>query len=152
MAQLTIPLDAKRFATGLTWKDYMAQMGDTKPRTEANYQHATLTDQQRQFFGSVTQVQYRADARGQLVRRRPLQLAAAGAPVSGGGAAGGAGGAENGRSVNWAFITLTLHLSRPFTGDCTTGPHLPHARDNFFPCGVRMLMFQSRHARRRSPR
>ena len=33
MAQLTIPLDAKRFATGLTWKDYMAQMGDTRART-----------------------------------------------------------------------------------------------------------------------
>jgi thioredoxin family protein len=58
MAQLTIPLDAKRFTTGLTWKDYMAQMGDTKPRTEANYQRATVTDEERQFFGGVPQVRY----------------------------------------------------------------------------------------------
>ncbi len=28
MAQLKIPLDAQRFSKGLTWKDYMAQMGD----------------------------------------------------------------------------------------------------------------------------
>ena len=33
MAQLRIPLDAQRFATGLTWKDYVAQMGDTQART-----------------------------------------------------------------------------------------------------------------------
>ena len=36
MAQLRIPLDAQRFAKGLTWKDYMAQMGDTRARTEDN--------------------------------------------------------------------------------------------------------------------
>ena len=37
MAQLRIPLDAARFGKGLTWKDYMAQMGDTRGRTEENY-------------------------------------------------------------------------------------------------------------------
>jgi hypothetical protein len=58
MAQLTIPLDAKRFQTGLTWKDYMAQMGDTKARTEANYDRAKLTDDERKFFSGVNQVRY----------------------------------------------------------------------------------------------
>jgi hypothetical protein len=58
MAQLTIPLDAKRFATGLTWKDYVAQMGDTRARTEENYQKATLTEDERKFFGSLGQVRY----------------------------------------------------------------------------------------------
>ena len=58
MAQLTIPLDAKRFATGLTWKDYMAQMGDTRARTEQNYANSKLTDEEQKFFGSVTGVKY----------------------------------------------------------------------------------------------
>jgi hypothetical protein len=58
MAQLTIPLDAKRFATGLTWKDYLAQMGDTKARTEENYQKATLTDDERKFFSGINQVRH----------------------------------------------------------------------------------------------
>ena len=49
MAQLMIPLDAKRFATGLSWKDYMAQMGDTRARTEQNYANAKLTDDERSF-------------------------------------------------------------------------------------------------------
>jgi hypothetical protein len=31
MAQLQIPMDDKRFAAGMSWKDYMAQMGDTGP-------------------------------------------------------------------------------------------------------------------------
>jgi hypothetical protein len=56
MAQLTIPLDAKRFATGLTWKDYVAQMGDMRARTEENYQKATLTEDERKFFGGLGQV------------------------------------------------------------------------------------------------
>jgi len=56
MAQLKIPLDAQRFSTGLTWKDYMAQMGDTRPRTEENYQKASLSDEERKFFGGLTQV------------------------------------------------------------------------------------------------
>ena len=43
MAQERIPLDAARFAKGMTWKDYLAQMGDTKARTEENYNKASLT-------------------------------------------------------------------------------------------------------------
>ncbi len=58
MAQLRIPLDEKRFNTGLTWKDYLAQMGDTKPRTEENYSKAGLTDEERKFFSGIGQVKY----------------------------------------------------------------------------------------------
>jgi hypothetical protein len=58
MAQLRIPLDAKRFATGLTWKDYLAQMGDTRARTEDNYGKAALTEEERRFFSGITQVRY----------------------------------------------------------------------------------------------
>lgn len=58
MAQLKIPLDAARFAKGLTWKDYMAQMADTQARTDANYQKAVLTEEERKFFGGVTGVRY----------------------------------------------------------------------------------------------
>ena len=58
MAQLTIPLDAKHFATGLNWKDYMAQMGDTRARTEQNYANSKLTDEERKFFGGINQVKY----------------------------------------------------------------------------------------------
>lgn len=58
MAQLRIPLDAQRFATGLTWKDYMAQMGDTRARTEENYAKSTLTEDERKFFSGITQVRY----------------------------------------------------------------------------------------------
>lgn len=58
MAQLRIPLDAQRFATGLTWKDYMAQMGDTRARTEGNYEKAVLTEEERKFFGGISQVRY----------------------------------------------------------------------------------------------
>ena len=58
MAQLVIPMDSKRFATGLNWKDYMAQMGDTRARTESNYAKSDLTDDERKFFGSVTGVKY----------------------------------------------------------------------------------------------
>lgn len=58
MAQLTIPMDAKRFASGLSWKDYMAQMGDTRARTEENYQKSALTAEERQFFGGLNQVRY----------------------------------------------------------------------------------------------
>ena len=58
MAQLKIPLDAQRFSTGLTWKDYMAQMGDTRARTESNYERSKLTDEERKFFSGVTQVRY----------------------------------------------------------------------------------------------
>jgi hypothetical protein len=58
MAQTTIPLDGRRFATGLTWKDYLAQMGDTRARTEDNYRKATLTEEERQFFAGLGQVRY----------------------------------------------------------------------------------------------
>ena len=58
MAQLKIPLDDKRFATGMNWKDYMAQMGDTRARTEENYAKAVLTDDERKFFGTVNGVKY----------------------------------------------------------------------------------------------
>ena len=58
MAQEKIPLDAQRFATGMAWKDYLAQMGDTRARTEENYNKASLTAEEKQFFGSLTQVKY----------------------------------------------------------------------------------------------
>ena len=58
MAQLKIPLDSARFTTGLSWKDYMAQMGDTKARTEENYAKTKLTDEERKFFSSVKGVRY----------------------------------------------------------------------------------------------
>jgi len=58
MAQLKIPLDAARFAKGLTWKDYLAQMGDTRARTEDAYQKSVLTEEERQFFSGLGQVRY----------------------------------------------------------------------------------------------
>ncbi|HEX5816696.1 MAG TPA: thioredoxin family protein [Methylomirabilota bacterium] len=58
MAQLRIPLDATRFGKGMTWKEYMAQMGDTRARTEDNYNRATLTDEERKFFSGVTDVKH----------------------------------------------------------------------------------------------
>jgi Thioredoxin len=58
MAQLSIPLDAKRFATGMTWKDYMAQIGERREMTEKNYQKATLTDDERKFFSGITQARH----------------------------------------------------------------------------------------------
>src|SRR5512132_2549715 len=58
MAQLRIPLDAQRFTTGMTWKDYLAQMGDTRARTEENYTKASLTAEEKQFFSALGQVKY----------------------------------------------------------------------------------------------
>ena len=58
MAQLSIPLDAKRFATGMTWKDYLAQMGDTRARTDENYQKAAVTEDERTFFSGISQAKY----------------------------------------------------------------------------------------------
>ncbi len=58
MAQLKIALDAQRFATGMTWKDYLAQMGDTRARTEENYQRAALTEDERRFFSGIRQVRH----------------------------------------------------------------------------------------------
>jgi hypothetical protein len=58
MAQLRIPMDSQRFATGFTWKDYVAQMGDTRARTEDNGAKAVLTDEERKFFNGVSGVKY----------------------------------------------------------------------------------------------
>src|SRR6266550_7129656 len=58
MAQLRIPLDDARFSKGLTWKDYMAQMGDTQARTEANFAKSKLTEDERKFFGGISGVKY----------------------------------------------------------------------------------------------
>ncbi len=58
MAKYNIPFDAKRFASGLTWQDYLAQMGDHRARTEEIYHRATLTDDERQFFSQLTQPRY----------------------------------------------------------------------------------------------
>ena len=58
MAQLRIPLDAARFAKGLSWKEYVAQMGDTRARTEDNYAKSALTEDERKFFGGITQVRH----------------------------------------------------------------------------------------------
>src|SRR5262245_49091139 len=58
MAQLRIPLDSARFAKGLTWKDYVAQMGDTRERTESNAAKSGLTDDERKFFSGVNHVKY----------------------------------------------------------------------------------------------
>ncbi len=58
MAQLRIALDTQRFTSGLTWKDYLAQMGDPRARTEDNYQKAVLTEEERRFFSGLGQVRY----------------------------------------------------------------------------------------------
>ena len=58
MSQLRIPLDSKRFAAGLSWKDYLAQMGDTRARTEENYAKSKLTDDERKFFSGINQVRF----------------------------------------------------------------------------------------------
>jgi len=58
MAQLQVPVDSARFSKGMTWKDYMAQMGDTQKRTEENYNRATLTDDEKKFFAGVKGVKY----------------------------------------------------------------------------------------------
>jgi hypothetical protein len=58
MAQEKIPLDSQRFATGMAWKDYLAQMGDTRARTEENYNKASLTADEKQFFSGLNQVKY----------------------------------------------------------------------------------------------
>ena len=58
MAQLKIPLDAQRFGTGMTWKDYVAQMGDTRAKTEDNYSKSGLSEDERKFFSGINQVKY----------------------------------------------------------------------------------------------
>ena len=58
MATLTVPVDSARFAKGMTWKDYMAQMGETQKRTEDNYNKAQLGAEDKAFFGGVKGVKY----------------------------------------------------------------------------------------------
>jgi len=58
MAQLRIPLDAQRFSKGLSWKDYMAQMGDTRARTEDNYAKSVLTAEEQKAFSGLSGVKY----------------------------------------------------------------------------------------------
>jgi hypothetical protein len=58
MAQLTVPLDAKRFASGMTWKDYMPQIGERREMTENNYKRATLTDDERKFYSGISRAKY----------------------------------------------------------------------------------------------
>ena len=58
MAQLRIPLDAQRFSKGLSWKDYMAQMGDTRARTEDNYAKSALTAEEQKAFSGMQGVKY----------------------------------------------------------------------------------------------
>jgi len=58
MAQLRIPIDAQRFSKGLSWKDYMAQMGDTRARTEDNYAKSVLTAEEQKAFSGLSGVKY----------------------------------------------------------------------------------------------
>jgi len=58
MAQLTVPVDSARFSKGMTWKDYMAQMGETQKRTEDNYNKASLSADDKKFFSGVKGVKY----------------------------------------------------------------------------------------------
>jgi Thioredoxin len=58
MAQLRIPLDPASFSKGMTWKDYVSQMGDTRARTEENSNKSKLTDEERKFFSGINQVRY----------------------------------------------------------------------------------------------
>src|SRR5262245_42918251 len=58
MAQLKIAPDWARFATGMTWKDCVAQMGDTRVRTEGNAAKSGLTEDERKFFSGVNHVKY----------------------------------------------------------------------------------------------
>ena len=55
MTQLRIPLDQKRFSSGLHWSDYLAQMGDHRERTAENFGKCALTAEERAFFSSLNQ-------------------------------------------------------------------------------------------------
>ena len=76
MAQARIPLDSAKFSSGMTWKDYMAQMGDNRALTEENYSRAALTDEERKFFSGLNQVKYAMMLAenwcGDVVRNSPL--------------------------------------------------------------------------------
>jgi hypothetical protein len=58
VAQIQLPLDAARFNAGMTWKDYMSQMGDNRARTEENYAKCALNDEERAFFSSLKGPKY----------------------------------------------------------------------------------------------
>ncbi|HYB42385.1 MAG TPA: thioredoxin family protein [Candidatus Methylomirabilis sp.] len=58
MAQLKLAMDAQRFGTGMTWKDYVAQMGDTRARTEDNYSKSSLTEDERKSFSGLSHARY----------------------------------------------------------------------------------------------
>lgn len=58
MTQLQIPLDQKRWDKGLSWADYLAQMGDHRARTAENYEKCALTAEERAFFSSLHQTPY----------------------------------------------------------------------------------------------
>src|SRR5262245_47548599 len=80
MAQLQIPLDAQRFSKGLNWKDYMAQMGDTRARTEDYYSKSVLTDDEKKLLGGINQGTYArllAPNRGGAVHRNSPLIAPA---------------------------------------------------------------------------
>jgi hypothetical protein len=51
-------MDSQRFSKGMTWKDYVGQMGDTAARTQENYEKSTLSDDERKFFSGITGVRY----------------------------------------------------------------------------------------------
>jgi hypothetical protein len=53
-----IPLDAERFAAGLTWQEYLAQMRRARARVEHDYDKAALTAEERRFFGGLGHVRY----------------------------------------------------------------------------------------------
>jgi len=58
MAKTSIPLDEKRFKAGMSWQDYLAQMGEHRARTDEHYNNAALTGEEREFFGKLSQVPY----------------------------------------------------------------------------------------------
>ena len=58
MAQLRIPLDAKRFATGHDLEGLHGPDGRHPGPTEENYANSKLTDEERKFFAGVSGVKY----------------------------------------------------------------------------------------------
>ncbi len=58
MTQNKIPLDEKRFNGGMSWRDYLAQMGEYRARTQENYDKCSLTEEEREFFSKLSQVRF----------------------------------------------------------------------------------------------
>ena len=67
MAQLKIPIDAQRFSKGLSWKDYMAQMGDTMARTAGVLLEVGPDRRRAEILRQRQPGQVRHDAGGELV-------------------------------------------------------------------------------------